>query len=263
MNWINVDDTTIMIEKITHIKDGAKKGCTIGLGNERIVCDDNSREDILSMIRQTLSEPKLELEILPYTELLKATTELVDSLSMMEHSVSKVTFTSEVYDALYKTKGLLEASDGRPIKTCNVSPDSFDDIIHKTYTPNWKPQVGEWVYDMRENHLATIRKIINRGPINYLKAVIGYMDKACRYGFDDEIRPAVLDDFACEIPDYGKVWFVEDNKYTRMCGGYEIACLITSNEIWQWQIKALIAHYNITVMDEATWKKFSEVKDAL
>lgn len=106
----------------------------------------------------------------------------------------------------------------------------------------WKPKEGEWIYC---DSIQFLRKCEEA-------------ESLC-----DKCRPAVLSDFAIEIPDKGKIWIVEVKKEPLVLRIEQLYNNTWSCQIftywWElWLLQGAIAHYNITVMDEATFKKLSE-----
>jgi len=124
----------------------------------------------------------------------------------------------------------------------------YDDPGHQEYVPKkqWQPKDGEWIY--HEGRMGGRELYKHDGVELSLKAL-----SLC--------RPAVLSDFAVEIPDYGKVWVIEyDNYYIikpqvgRQFMHYKNKDTISIETLL---IKSFIRDRNITVLDEATFKKLS------
>lgn len=90
-----------------------------------------------------------------------------------------------------------------------------------------------------------------------------YTESLCIYheGHGQSVlRKAVLDDFAVEIPEYGKVWFMEEKSGVVMHlkdkdDWYMYMRDFNRSIFLAWELKALISHYNITVMPEALWQE--------
>lgn len=120
---------------------------------------------------------------------------------------------------------------------------------------NWKPKEGDWVITRSQN------------------GVDDYTESLCIYheGHGQSVlRKATLDDFAFEIPNFGKVWFVEYNKdhsysiyadhfpkfvildeYNKKIEGWDKLSIDVSEFLFHNTVKS----NNITVMSETLWKE--------
>lgn len=140
---------------------------------------------------------------------------------------------------------------------------------------NWQPKVGEWVVLHRQVLLVQKRDdkttILQDWDKSYQEVFSNISLSALRDGL---FRPAVLDDFAVTIPDYGKVWFVKFDVSGLTVEFTEVDIQRKENKIQDYHITydsishdkavltAVVSHYNITVMSETLFKQLSEVRDA-
>jgi hypothetical protein len=140
----------------------------------------------------------------------------------------------------------------------------------------WKPAVGDWVY----SHADGLCRVIPTKDFENNLNNISVKDKARREHDlrSQDYRPATLNDFAVDIPDYGKVWFVEKENYnTRkyiarinpeddintklyFIGGCDFPRPI--HKIHLWELNALVKTYSITIMPQTLFERLSkEAKD--
>jgi len=127
------------------------------------------------------------------------------------------------------------------------NPGYYNDPGHQDFTKpitQWQPEDGEWIIHR-----------VRDGFNDYSESLAIYHASSNIV----PIRPARLDDFAVTI-DGLKYWFVimKDKRTFAYSNGLRV---LTFNPIYPtdlWLIQGAIAHYNITVLDEATFKKLSE-----
>jgi len=125
---------------------------------------------------------------------------------------------------------------------------------------NWQPKKDDWI--VVDGALATVDAMEN----DKVKAI--FIKKILKEGFElksnfDNARPAVLSDFAVLIGSH-RYYYVNSGDNVIAYKHYDIGKVnpLTyydkTSEYSSGELEAIIAHYNITVLDEATFKKLSE-----
>jgi hypothetical protein len=153
----------------------------------------------------------------------------------------------------YKTMGELKMNITDEFPKGAFETGYYDECHPKE---KWTPKVGEWVVYGGFKSIYKIKVIHNNWMFPYELEDFTSVELK-------RIRPAELNDWAVEIPGYGKVWIKDYGDFYILQGNENISDGYQKSSPKQmWIVSALVKTYDISVIPKAEWERLNkEVKD--